>query len=371
MRAVLALLPLVFFACAARADWRKHPESLVVKVYSCFSKNSEDCLEGSGILVRVPQYSGHVDFLGVLTSEHVVLPSNEGVYHRVVDAKGRSSEAFYFESNWEGGVALMSVGHEGAFTKDRKKDFPLLSEIPFPDLKTKKSLIALGFPAGSHSLVRSAKGENLGVFNQGVILGDWSVIETRGLSTEFGMSGGPVFTEDGELYGIMSHVNFDADPKTYLVPIQSAVAWGTQPWPGEFYRTVDDWKRQFFSRSKAEKIHLRHVEMTVEKRGGQFIVTLPTPPPSGTFDTMTGEQMDYAYQLAKFENTRLGRVRDQMASFEQEVVAFSHRRDGGDLSSMTMVEFLRTYMSLQFPVDIPFEVLKKAPHQLQPWEEPE
>lgn len=271
------LLSLLLLPSLAHAShWSFNPEIAVVKVESFFAKDSENKLEGTGFLIY---YQGWK----VVTSEHVVLPGNDPVVHRVTTGEGYVMDAVWEKSDWDKGLALLRI----------VKKHPNISIDYYPDLEHIKQyeraymsggpdqflasqVRAFGVPAGT-STVRRSTGAHTGFLPAGQVLGKQDVLSISGMNTEFGMSGGPAFYGQSSFLGIVTHITYDENPLTFIVPGHEVLNWITGYYvsTASFTRKVEDFQYQFFSKSRGERVRLAGTDITIEKRDKFFYVNLP------------------------------------------------------------------------------------------------
>jgi hypothetical protein len=184
-------------------------ESRVVKIVSARCGDTRE-FRGSGLLF---QDSGRAY---VLTSDHVVLHSNDGYCH-----SAGSEEAEYLTSEWGLGLALLKL----------PKGKPDSSWLTLADLAGQpvakgEKLVVTGFPFGSFTLVEDGRGEVLLPASPSQLFALIpTLIETIGAHGEFGMSGGPVFTAGGKFAGVLSHQKLTPDNHLLVVDAKKAGAW--------------------------------------------------------------------------------------------------------------------------------------------------
>lgn len=275
---MIYLLALLLSCPSAHAThWSFQPDIAVVKVESFLKKDSENKLEGSGFLF----YSGGWK---VLTSEHVVLPGNDPVYHRITTGEGYVMEAKWLKSDWEKGLALLAI----------EKKHPNISIDYYPDLENMRSYAgyyrsggpdvrlaqlprAWGIPAGTIK-PRRTQGRHVKILEEGEVLTRQRVLVLEGLDVEFGMSGGPAFYEQyhSPFLGVVTHITYDENPQTFIIPADDVFNWLQGYSSISFFsRTVEDFQYLFFSKARGERVHLYSSDVTVEKRGNDILVNLP------------------------------------------------------------------------------------------------
>lgn len=271
----LSLMVLVFtllgsnalsFAQGARGSIR--PSHLVVKVTSYFERNSEAKLEGSGFLFT------RDGLLFVLTSDHVVVPTNAPAVHVIENERDDKAEAVFLQANWAYGLALLGVKTERgrSFTDSAYPRFDdLFTYLPIDraDYRYK----AMGFPAGSSTLKSIDAHRSQNQSPAGTVLALKSVYGIESMAAEFGMSGGPVFVGDDTFFGLLSHVTLGEVSRTFMIPRWEAIHWVQNPVPGPFSRTPEDIQAQLFSRVPIEAILHTETKTRIERREGRFYVS--------------------------------------------------------------------------------------------------
>lgn len=183
---------------------------LVVKTYSHLCENSQFDYRGSGTLFKSRPDDPNIY---VLTSEHVMLQGEkitDGVCHlvsyQVKDASGALSwvkiSAQLVVSDWQAGLAILKLD-----PGDSKKipNIPVYKSF-ISSNPTGSSFEVAGLPYGMTEELR----RDGGVFSaqqslRHLMPNGAPVFELQDVDGEFGMSGGPVFANDGSLIGLMSH----------------------------------------------------------------------------------------------------------------------------------------------------------------------
>jgi hypothetical protein len=283
-------------------------DGATVKVESYFQKGSENKLEGSGFLIY---YQGWK----VVTSEHVVLPGNDPVVHKVTTGEGYVMDAVWEKSNWDKGLALLRIVKK--HPNISVDYYPELEHIQQyeraymsggPDQRLVGPVQSFAVAAGTN-VVRASKGSHVGFVPEGDVLGKQDVLSVKGLNTEFGMSGGPVFYGTGNsFFGLMTHITYEESPLTYVIPGYDVLNWitGRVSTPS-FGRTVEDFQYQFFSKARGERVHLLSSDITIEKRGKEIFINLPKGYSSYSGGTRF-PALDKAVRAMENKGVRVGRV---------------------------------------------------------------
>ncbi len=163
-----------------------------VRVESGLCESTAFSQKGSGVLFN----EGNAAY--VLTSEHVVLHSNGEYCHRFYLENGSPIEARLVIAEYGNGLALLK---SALFISA-----PSLEEYSPRAITNTLSVEVLGFPHSTALLTRGNQGK---VFIAKSSRQPFpllaSVVELSDAHGEFGMSGGPVVGESGELVGILSH----------------------------------------------------------------------------------------------------------------------------------------------------------------------
>jgi hypothetical protein len=204
------LMTLIVGAISSSPCFAEKLESLAVKTYSHTCDSAQFDYRGSGTLFRSPQ---DTQSLFVLTSEHVLLQgTKEGhricheIAYQATDTQGvvmwKTVPAELMATDWQSGLAILKV-------TERLSQFP--KKVPFyTDLiasnASGRSFEVVGLPYGLSSELR----KDIGTFSatqslRHLMPSGLPVFEMRGADGEFGMSGGPVFDEQGHLSGLLSH----------------------------------------------------------------------------------------------------------------------------------------------------------------------
>lgn len=278
----MSLRSLLFLLTAAigfraNAHWKFESTSLTVKVYSCFKKGSDACSEGSGLLIRMG------GSYGVITSEHVVLPTNEGpVYHKVVDHEGHEAEAKFVKSSWERGLAVLQLqlssqtangwaNHWGENTPTWE-DFGQSGHGPQGSDEAFYRNWSMGFTAGSKKMRTLSEAKYEGLVEAGSILRKIQVFRFSGIPAEYGMSGGPMVGANG-LIGILTHVRFGDEIKTYVIPAQEVYNFMDGREADFITRDFKDFQKQFFSKAKTEIVHHETSRLRIERRADKCVIS--------------------------------------------------------------------------------------------------
>lgn len=179
------------------STWAGVEESLV-KVTSYPCQRPKYAKFGSGVLVKT------TDRLFVLTSDHVIYHggSSDGVCHKVYsfDAEKQISVTPVM-INFAKGVALFE-----AFDADLESlALPYSSLVEGVEEELSTFGVLHGYPYGSKSVITDQNAQVMSKNSDRTILPSIkSVIEVNG-HTEYGMSGGGFFDEDGRYKGLISH----------------------------------------------------------------------------------------------------------------------------------------------------------------------
>jgi len=278
MAASAFFLSLLFSAAAFALP--ANPGTAAVKIESYFREGSDSKLEGSGLLLATLD-EFHRPSWYVLTSAHVVIrPSTLGAYpvqaHTVVTlAGGAQVLADVQNTDTERGVALLQLKNapEGMNAADFILTWPQISDadaIP---------VTCFGSPAGVPDS-RSLHAVLSGRLPKGSVLDSQEVLVAKGAPTEFGMSGGPVFSQDNHFVGLLTHITYEAQPQTFIIPAHFVFNWFStidrSNYHSDFQRTYEDSQYHFFSRLRSDRVHLSNSTIAVEKREDHFLVYLDT-----------------------------------------------------------------------------------------------
>lgn len=175
------------------------PSQAVVKIRSS-DPVTEAAREGSGLIFRCGQQ------LFVLTSDHVVFHDNQHE-HRLSNASwGLLSARFRF-ADWGRGIALLEVLTPPQVLLAAGA-VPEYSELVAVDHADGEASIVYGYPAQTEMLVVDKRGAAQSVFMSTLMASIRQMIFLGHGYAEFGMSGGPVMTQDGRFLGILSHLLF-------------------------------------------------------------------------------------------------------------------------------------------------------------------
>lgn len=210
-----------------------HASPSVVKVLSRQSA-TPTFLQGSGLGFV------HCGEAFVLTSDHVVLHENQGIVHRVFDAKSGWLDAEYIVSDFGHGLALLRI--KSPQLVQNWKDW---STLPVAEAKKGDPTIVYGYPASSNTLIRSGDGVVTdAAISDGILIAVKSLVEVAGAHGEFGMSGGPVTDQNGQYLGTLSHQKYKERPGEILndlvfIPASVTIAWVNQFLEDPTQLTVD------------------------------------------------------------------------------------------------------------------------------------
>jgi hypothetical protein len=214
-------------ASDAPADVSAYP-SWVVKITSS-SCDQRRVFRGSGLLLR------HGGKGYVLTSDHVILHGNTGYCHGVWSPLfSRQHRARYLVADWGSGLGLLELESDAPVGQD----WPEISDLARSLPAAWQSAAVTGYPAGSNELVdnRTAKLDPA-PSRQDFFVQVPEVLHLNNGQGEFGMSGGPVFTEVKEtsgghtvVAGILSHQKLETEDgeiknQIYAIPAPHARAW--------------------------------------------------------------------------------------------------------------------------------------------------
>lgn len=194
MKGSLAILTLALFT--GLTALAVGPAQEVVKVSSRYCGIGELVFAGTGILF---EESGHHY---VLTSEHVLLHGNAGICHSVRNGAIGTRRAELKIADWGMGLALLEIPGTLPF-----RPRGLAEGLPERGIRAGEAVMMAGFPWESPSLFIDTHGSILQPGSSRHLMPSVaSLIELEGAHGEFGMSGGPVYAEDGaSVIGILSH----------------------------------------------------------------------------------------------------------------------------------------------------------------------
>ena len=177
--------------------WAADTRKSVVKVTSGLCSASKMKFKGSGFLFNDAGKSY------VLTSEHVVLHGNAKYCHKVWNSSVGTYEASLRLAEYGNGLALLELTQVVADAQE-------LNALTPSGISEGATLRVAGFPHGGDTA-----GEDLVFENKGTVKVAQSqrkliptvpwVVLVHGALGEFGMSGGPVFDEQGNFAAILSH----------------------------------------------------------------------------------------------------------------------------------------------------------------------
>jgi hypothetical protein len=245
---IAMLIPIVSHAHLNQFDF-----DAVVKTHSKFTGANDSDLEGSGLIFM---WKGH---WYVLTSEHVILPSNDGVEHFIEREKMANLDcrfaARYIDSSWDKGLALLQIDDSQMNLSNcfaARESFEYLRWSGEPG-----TISAVGAPAGTSNLVEKRNGQMTGMVPAGQILYSQPVARISNLAAEYGMSGGVAYSGIpgfGKIFGIVSHRNTQNNSETFVIPINDALDWFINRPAPEFRRTVDEFGKLSFSVLKQESV---------------------------------------------------------------------------------------------------------------------
>lgn len=213
MRSIFVIL---FLLCEVGYCWEL--EDSLVKITSIeASQNSR--LFGTGILFQ------RGDAYFVLTTEHVLIPRHPylSINYRA-QGKGFEQEMELLSLDWGSGLALLRLKNPPNTSLQVLKMNDLLSFAHVSANRATKVLSA-GFPVLSQSLVVEDGGELTRTDRpMDLFVHQKTLVEVSGASTELGMSGGLLISENLHPLGVLTH-RAHASGKTYAIPIKDAVNW--------------------------------------------------------------------------------------------------------------------------------------------------
>ncbi|NBY21159.1 serine protease [bacterium] len=191
MKIRMLLFCLFFFVTDAMAI----SDAIIVKTKSFPCHDEAKAFRGSGTLFT------HEGVIYALTSEHVVLQSNENICHQVQNSSLGIKKAELVAADWGVGLALLKLTE------------PVSIVIPnYKDLKPRAvsegaNVISYGFPYASWFSIKKEKAVIASLDSgKGTIPLAPRLIEAVGGWVEYGMSGGPVFTEGTDTFaGVLTH----------------------------------------------------------------------------------------------------------------------------------------------------------------------
>ena len=188
----VAFVCLYFFTGAFVALGGERP---VVKIQS--SRCDEEVVyKGSGLLF---QNTGKTY---VLTSDHVLLHGKKGFCQTIWNSELDEQKAVFLVADWGKGLALLEV--PGLTPKSSWPSLTQLTEVV--PLQNGDPVEVTGFPFGSEKLLKDRNGRVLDLKSQKHLFVELDdLIEIQGAHGEFGMSGAPVFSQDSQFAGVLSH----------------------------------------------------------------------------------------------------------------------------------------------------------------------
>ena len=147
-----------------------------------------------------------------ITSDHVVLHGNEmgsgqKIEHTLWNKDVGLLNAEYLVSDWGAGLALLKVPSMKPFTG--MASLQELNAIPAEDAPVR----AYGFPFNSQVLLGDIASKFFAWREVQIFASNKKVMEITASYGEFGMSGGPVFTDDWKFSGLLSHLVFSLPQK--------------------------------------------------------------------------------------------------------------------------------------------------------------
>lgn len=184
----------------------------------------------------------------VLTSDHVVLHSNQGFCHWIFIPKlGKEIKATFLVSEWGNGLALLSVGE----LTDSSIGLAF-NELAPQTLKAGRRVSSFGFPVGTEELSKDTTGimENPSLEKPFYVLFK-NLVHITGANAEFGMSGGASFTQDSSHFvGVLSHQKLDplsTANELFVIPAEIA-----HEWVGRYLKSPSTFKIHFLEHAEGQ-----------------------------------------------------------------------------------------------------------------------
>ena len=167
----------------------------VVKVHSYDCSNEVKRFAGSGLLFK----KGNDVY--VVTSEHVVLHSNQNTCHKVFNESLKIQEAELVRADWGMGLAILRI--KGPVSVTIPNESFLNATLP----EANEPVTAYGFAYASKVLSQNNTATVLiARSGRGLIPLLPEMLEVQGGFVEYGMSGGPVVSNETKQFtGILSH----------------------------------------------------------------------------------------------------------------------------------------------------------------------
>jgi len=214
-------LLLVLISCVALTKAMAISEEAVVKISSRPCGNLTGGLTGSGLLVT------HENETYVLTSEHVVLQSNQGICHEVKNSDLGFKKASLVAADWGMGLAVLKL------IEPVQGSFASLDSLSVTPASVGTEVTAFGYLLKSTELTKNSKGSVLTTKSRfWLIPFVRELIEIESRSFGYGMSGGPVFETDSDaFFGILSNegIRFEASGRPthrfLVIPSEKVVSW--------------------------------------------------------------------------------------------------------------------------------------------------
>jgi hypothetical protein len=180
----------------------------------------------------------------VVTSDHVILHGNESIQHSAMTENSPEIPLKYLVSDWGYGLALLEV-----VEKDLSDEaLPVVTDLAPEKVNVGTPVVACGFPSKSHSLICDTEGAvgKLESEMQPHALVP-ALIELTGTHGEFGMSGGPVFTDSGAFVGMLSHQYLSGEstaPQNHLLVIPASTVFS---WLSRYFSNPADFAIYFYN----------------------------------------------------------------------------------------------------------------------------
>lgn len=257
MKPILYLLPIVLFSsCLTGAQVG---EKRIVKLASNECDSEKPPFLGSALLFE------RAGKTYALTSDHVVLHGREGYCHSVSNSAIGSAPAKFLAADWGNGLALLEVPE-----LPPAPELPSLTDLQGGEGQAMDRVQVMGFPADSEMLVHDQRGRIFDPKKERKLFALIpSLIELENAHGEFGMSGGPVFHQNGLFLGVLSHQVLvpnehgeetaeeltpeSLSPDNHLVIIPAQVAYA---WVSEYFRDPVGFKVIFHQGPGAQQTKL-------------------------------------------------------------------------------------------------------------------